>query len=97
MKGEENKEGWVQISDGQIVVLYNQMWKLIREEHNKTHWGANSLYKYLDRQIVGRNLYTTVQLVTKHCQLCLKNNPQTENKNQIGTIWKGNYPGQQYK
>ncbi|XP_061221105.1 uncharacterized protein LOC133218564 [Neopsephotus bourkii] len=97
LKGQENKEGWVQIPDGQIVIPYNQLWKLVQEEHNKTHWGSNSLHKYLDKQIVGRNLYTTVQLVTKQCQLCLKNNPKTENRNQIGTTGRGSYQGHQWQ
>lgn len=90
LKGKENKKGWVQVPDGQIVVLYNQLWKLVKEEYNKTHWGAISLYKYLDRQIVGRNLHTAFQQITKQCPLCLKNNPKTENKNQIGTTGKEN-------
>lgn len=35
--------------------------------------------------------------MTKQCQLCLKNNPKTENRNQIGTIVRGSYPGQQWQ
>lgn len=38
-----------------------------------------------------------MQLVTKQCQLCLKNNPKTKSRNQIGTIVKGNYPGSQWQ
>ncbi|XP_027593940.2 uncharacterized protein LOC113996813 [Pipra filicauda] len=85
------------LETGQIVVPERVLWKVVQAEHNKTHWGADALHKYLRRQIIGRNLYTTIIQVTKQCKTCLQNNPHTTNKIEIGTIGKGNLPGQHWQ
>jgi len=57
-------------------------------EHRKSHEGTEALYKYLNRLIVARNLYTTIKQVTKQCRVCLQSNPKTRHKAQLGQIGK---------
>lgn len=71
------------------------LWKIVQEEHNKAHWGADALCNSLKRQIVGCNLYTTVTQITKQCKLC--NNLQITNKPSLGMIGKGSVPEQQWQ
>jgi len=66
-------------------------------EHRKSHWGTEALYRYLNRLIVAQNLYTTIKQVTQQCEVCLRSNPKTGPKAQLGQIGKGNYPGQQWQ
>lgn len=94
--GKEQTDAWVYRPDGHIIIPFSILWKLITEEHNKTHWGADALYKYLNEWLIGCNLYTTVK-VTQHCELCLRNNPNTTNRTRIETTGKGNIPGQQWQ
>lgn len=49
------------------------------------------------KRLVGRNLYTIIKQVTRQCEICLRNNPETTTKVKLGTIGKGNYPGQQWQ
>jgi len=51
--------------DNHIVIPSNLLWEVIRKEHYKTHWGADALYKDLNKRIVSRNLYTTVKQTTQ--------------------------------
>ncbi|XP_069724114.1 protein NYNRIN-like [Phaenicophaeus curvirostris] len=97
LKGKQGAEGWVQLEDGRIVIPFNMTWPLVRAEHTKTHWGADALYKELTKRIIGRNLYTTVKQVTQQCEICQRNNPDTTSRLKLGTIGKGNYPGQQWQ
>ena len=46
-------------------------------EHRKTHWGTETLYKYLSQRVVAWNLYTTTKQVTQQCEICLQSNPRT--------------------
>jgi len=66
-------------------------------EHRKSHEGTEALYKYLNRLIVARNLYTTIKQVTQQYEVCLQSNPKIGPKAQLGQIGKGNYPGQQWQ
>ena len=75
----------------------NVLWKLVLDEQKKTHWGADALYKQLNQKIVSQNLYTTMKQVTQRCEICLKNNPNTSNRIQIGVIGKGNSLGQHWQ
>ena len=49
----------------------------------------------MNKVIVSCNLYTTVKQVTQQYEICLKNNPNTKHKVQVGSLRKGNTPGQQ--
>ncbi|KAK4824938.1 hypothetical protein QYF61_021558 [Mycteria americana] len=61
MGGQVPSKGWAHLSDGRIIIPAKQVWGAVKEEHNKTHWGADSLYKFLNQKLIGRNLYTTVR------------------------------------
>ncbi|XP_053800268.1 uncharacterized protein LOC128788937 [Vidua chalybeata] len=58
-KGDYNQEGWATI-EGKLVIPSNLLWSLIREEHQKTHWGIDALYKYLSERIIARHLRATI-------------------------------------
>ncbi|NWH79706.1 POL5 protein, partial [Piaya cayana] len=97
LDGSYNKEGWALTPQGKLIIPSYLTWSLIREEHKKRHWGAEALYKYLIREIVARNLYTTVRQVTRQCDLCLQTNPKNIPTPGVGQIGKGNGPGQQWQ
>ncbi|NXU46847.1 POL3 protein, partial [Drymodes brunneopygia] len=88
---------WIHLDEGQVLVPSNLLRFIVQSEHRKTHWGADALYEELIKRLVGRNLYTTVKQVTQQCEICQKNNPDNTNKIKLGTIGKGNYPGQQWQ
>jgi len=52
---------------------------------------------FMNKVIVSCNLYTTVKQVTQQCEICLKNNPNTSNRVQVGSICKEKIPGQQWQ
>ncbi|XP_042647296.1 protein NYNRIN-like [Tyto alba] len=92
LEGTYNKEGWAYTPQGKLIIPSRLLWHFTREEHRKRHWGAEALYSHLIKEIVARNLYTTVRQVTRQCDICLRTNPK--NVPQIG---KGNGPGQQWQ
>ena len=95
--GQVPSRGWAHSSDGRIIIPAKQIWGVVKEEHNRTHWGADSLYKFLNQKLIGKNLYTTVRQVTQQCEICLKNNPNTGNRVQLGSIGKGSVPGDHWQ
>ncbi|XP_035169454.1 uncharacterized protein LOC118158885 [Oxyura jamaicensis] len=97
LKGKMKPDGWVYLKDNRVVIPSNLIWPTVLTEHNKTHWGADTLHKSLSQTLVGRNLYTTIKQVAQQCSICLHNNPNTKNKIKFGKIGKGNYPGQQWQ
>ncbi|KAK4810533.1 hypothetical protein QYF61_004496 [Mycteria americana] len=97
MGGQVPSKGWAHLSDGRIIIPAKQVWGVVKEEHDKTHWGADSLYKFFNQKLIGRNLYTTVRQVTQQCEICLKNNPITGNQAQLGSIGRGNVPGDHWQ
>ena len=97
LAGSYNEEGWAYTPQGKLIVPSYLLWHLIREEHRKRHWGMEALYKHLIKDIVARNLYTTVRQVTQQCELCLQTNPKNTPKLEMGQIGKGNGPGQQWQ
>ncbi|KAK4805316.1 hypothetical protein QYF61_013577 [Mycteria americana] len=60
MGGQVPFKGWAHLSDGRIIIPAKQVRGVVKEHHNKTHWGADSLYQFLHQKLIGRNLYTTV-------------------------------------
>ncbi|KAM9591501.1 uncharacterized protein ACIBXB_006302 [Morphnus guianensis] len=97
LEGSYNEEGWAHTPQGKLIVPSCLLWHLIQEEHRKRHWGTEALYNHLIREIVARNLYTTVRQVTQQCDLCLQTNPKNTPKPEMGQIGKGNGPGQQWQ
>ncbi|TRZ07240.1 hypothetical protein HGM15179_019866 [Zosterops borbonicus] len=97
--GSYNQEGWA-ITDGgkgRLVIPSYMLWSLVKEEHEKTHWGIDALYNYLRDRIIVRNLQSTVIQVTHQCSLCLQTNPKNIPKPNLGQIGKGYGPGQQWQ
>lgn len=97
LKGKLNVDGWAHLKDNRVVMPSNLVWPMVLGEHNKTHWGADALYKLLNRVLVARNLYTTIRQVTQQCDTCMRHNPNTGNRVNFGVIDKGNYPGQHWQ
>ncbi|XP_049649628.1 protein NYNRIN-like [Accipiter gentilis] len=97
LDGKVESDGWVRLADNRIVIPSNLIWTTVLTEHNKTHWGADALYKNLNQKLIGRNLYTMVKQISQQCEICLRNNPNVANKVRLGIIGKGNYPGQQWQ
>ncbi|XP_050842249.1 uncharacterized protein LOC127060952 [Serinus canaria] len=93
-KGTYNQEGWATI-EKKLVIPSHLLWSLVREEHQKAHWGIDALYTYLIERIVARNLYATITQVTQQCDLCLQTNPKNAPKPKLGQIGRGHGPGQQ--
>ena len=97
LKGKRKPDGWVYLKDNRVIIPSNLIRPIVLTEHNKTHWGADTLHKSMSQTLVGRNLYTTIKQVTQQCSICLRNNPNTKNRIKFGIISKGNYPGQQWQ
>ena len=97
LKGTRKQDGWVYLKDNRVIIPSNLIRPIVLTEHNKTHWGADTLHKSMSQTLVGRNLYTTIKQVTQQCSICLRNNPNTKNRIKFGIISKGNYPGQQWQ
>lgn len=97
MGGQIPSKGWALLSDGRIIVPAKQVWGIVKEEHSRTHWGADSLYKYLNQKLIGKNLYTTIRQVTQQYEVCLRNNPNTGNRVHLGNIGKRNVPGHHWQ
>lgn len=52
LEGNEGKDGWFYVPDGRIIVPPHLLWKLVLDEHKKTHWGTDTLYKQLNQKLV---------------------------------------------
>ncbi|XP_074670151.1 LOW QUALITY PROTEIN: uncharacterized protein LOC141919051, partial [Strix aluco] len=76
LKGSYNEEGWAITPQRKIIIPSHLTRHLVREEHQKGHWGAGALYQYLIKNIRARNLYTIVRQVTQQCDICLQTNPK---------------------
>ncbi|XP_064325977.1 uncharacterized protein LOC135316457 [Phalacrocorax carbo] len=97
LKAEIGPTGWAMLKDNKIVVPFRILWKLIKTEHDKTHWGTEALYNSLTKQMIARNLFQTIKTIVDRCEICLKNNPKLENQVKCGSIGKGNVPGQNWQ
>lgn len=75
---EGSYKGWALTPQGKLIIPSCLIWHLAKEEHRKRHWGAVSLYKYLIKEIVARNLYSTVRQVTQQYDLCLQRTPPNQ-------------------
>ncbi|XP_054145941.1 uncharacterized protein LOC128946025 [Melozone crissalis] len=93
-KGKILENGWGRLETGQLVIPGNVMWQFVKAEHEKAHWGLDSLYQYLQTRIAGPKLFTTIKHVTSQCERCLKNNPNTGTKVHLGAINRGKFPGE---
>lgn len=92
-----NQKRWAVTAEGTIVIPSHFLWSLVREEHQKTHWGVDALYNYLIKKIAARGLYSTVVQVTRQCDICLQTKPKNIPKPKLSQIGKGHGPGQQWQ
>ncbi|XP_054247542.1 protein NYNRIN-like [Indicator indicator] len=95
--GTRIEKGWARTPDGKLVIPSNLLWAFVQMEHGKTHWGAEALYRKLVQECIARKLYTTVEQVTRQCEVCLRANPKVAKEVKLGQISRGNYPGQQWQ
>ncbi|XP_050842395.1 uncharacterized protein LOC127060979 isoform X1 [Serinus canaria] len=95
-KGTYNQEGWATI-EKKLVIPSHLLWSLVREEHQKAHWGIDALCTFLIERVVARNLYATITQVTRQCDLCLQTNPKIAPKPKLSQIGRGHGPGQQWQ
>ncbi|XP_059687384.1 LOW QUALITY PROTEIN: uncharacterized protein LOC132319767 [Gavia stellata] len=47
LEAEAESSGWAKLKDTRIIVPFRILWKLVKTEHDKTHWGTEALYNSL--------------------------------------------------
>ncbi|TRZ11348.1 hypothetical protein HGM15179_015766 [Zosterops borbonicus] len=75
VQAQKNAMGWYVTGTGQVVVPTKLMKVILETEHNKCHWGAEVLVKFLKREIISNQMLTMAKRVNAMCPVCLKNNP----------------------
>ncbi|XP_062484482.1 protein NYNRIN-like, partial [Pezoporus occidentalis] len=93
LKAQKNSEGWYITVTGQITVPPAIMRKILQNEHQKCHWGAEALVTYLKRGIISTQMLTMAKSVGSKCEICLKNNPVVRKQVEMGRIRVGMEPG----
>ncbi|XP_074402767.1 LOW QUALITY PROTEIN: uncharacterized protein LOC141730028 [Zonotrichia albicollis] len=90
---QRNQLGWYVTPMGQIVVPTRIMKFILESEHNKCHWGAEALVKFLKNEIISNQMLTMAKRVNAMCPVCLKNNPVVRRQIQMGKLQIGPQPG----
>ncbi|RMB89576.1 hypothetical protein DUI87_34044 [Hirundo rustica rustica] len=90
---QKNATGWYVTSMGQVVVPTRIMKTILETEHNKCHWGAEALVKFLKREVISNQMLTLAKRVNAMCPTCLKNNPIVRKQIQLGKLQVGPEPG----
>ncbi|XP_050842263.1 uncharacterized protein LOC127060962 [Serinus canaria] len=93
LNAQKNMTGWYVTTTGQVVVPAKIMKVILETEHNKCHWGAEMLVKFLRREIVSNQMLTLAKRVNAMCPVCLKNNPIVRKQIQLGKLQVGPEPG----
>ncbi|XP_059710860.1 uncharacterized protein LOC132331460 [Haemorhous mexicanus] len=93
LNAQKNTTGWYVTTTGQVVVPAKIMKVILETEHNKCHWGAEMLVKFLRREIVSNQMLTLAKRVNAMCPVCLKNNPIVRKQIQLGKLQVGPEPG----
>ncbi|RLV63310.1 hypothetical protein DV515_00018401 [Chloebia gouldiae] len=71
LKANKNATGWYVTNTGQVVVPSWIMKAILVAEHNKSHWGAEALVKFLKSEIVSNRMLSLAKRVNAMCS-----NPQ---------------------
>ena len=71
-------KGWLQSEDGRLIIPENTQWKIIKGLHQSFHLGAESTYQMASCLFEGKNVMETLKNSIKRCEVCQKNNPNTE-------------------
>ncbi|RLV63337.1 hypothetical protein DV515_00018375, partial [Chloebia gouldiae] len=93
LKANKNATGWYVTNTGQVVVPSWIMKAILVAEHNKSHWGAEALVKFLKGKIVSNQKLSLAKRVNAMCPVCLKNNPVVRKQIQLGRLQVGPEPG----
>ncbi|RLV71470.1 hypothetical protein DV515_00017417, partial [Chloebia gouldiae] len=93
LKANKNATGWYVTNTGQVVVPSWIMKAILVAEHNKSHWGAEALVKFLKSEIVSNRMLSLAKRVNAMCSVCLKNNPVVRKQIQLGRLQVGPEPG----
>ena len=59
--------------------------------------GAESTYQMASRLFEGKNVIKTLKNIIKRCEVCQKNNPNTEKLAKSGLQQSGNYSGENWE
>ncbi|XP_050842916.1 uncharacterized protein LOC127061041 [Serinus canaria] len=93
LRAQKNATGWYVTTTGQVVVPKQIMNAILVTEHNKCHWGAEVLVKFLKKEMVSNQMLTMAKRVNAMCPVCLKNNPIVRKQIQLGRLQTGAEPG----
>ncbi|XP_027528989.1 uncharacterized protein LOC113962435, partial [Neopelma chrysocephalum] len=75
MEARKNLKGWYITSTGQVILPVRIMKTVLEIEHNKCHWGAEALVKFLKNEVFSNQMLTLAKRVNAMCPMCIKNNP----------------------
>ncbi|KAM4883384.1 uncharacterized protein FYW23_013685 [Sylvia borin] len=86
VQARKNLKGWYVTSTGQVVLPQRVMKTVLEIEHNKCHWGAEALTKFLRNEVISNQMLTMAKRINAMCPLCIKNNPVVRKQVQMGKI-----------
>ncbi|XP_039234750.1 uncharacterized protein LOC120322735, partial [Pipra filicauda] len=72
---KKNVKGWYISPIGQVILPVRIMKAVLETEHNKCHWGAEALVKFLKNEVLSNQMLTLAKRVNAMCPMCIKNNP----------------------
>ncbi|RMC09743.1 hypothetical protein DUI87_13530 [Hirundo rustica rustica] len=93
VKAQKNDKGWYVTATGQVVVPAKIMRAILETEHDKCHWGAEALVKFLKNEVISNQMLTMAKRVNATCPTCVKNNPLVRKQVQMGGLKVGPQPG----
>ena len=83
-------KGWLQLEDGRLIIPKNAQWKILKGLHQSLHLGVESTYQMASRLFEGKNVMKTLKNIIKRCEVCQKNNSNTEKLAKSGLQRSGN-------
>ncbi|XP_051635423.1 uncharacterized protein LOC127467479 isoform X1 [Manacus candei] len=93
MEAKKNIRGWYITPTRQVILPVRIMKAVLEMEHNKCHWGAEALVKFLKNEIFSNQMLTLAKRVNAMCPMCIKNNPVVRKQVQMGKLQVGQLPG----
>ena len=89
-------KGWLQSKDGWLIIPEKAQWKILKGLYQSFHLGIESTYQ-ASRLFEGRSVMKTLKNITKRCEVCQKNNSNTEKLAKSGLQRSGKYPGEDWE
>lgn len=68
LKAQKNAVGWYVTALGQVVIPARIMKAILETEHNKCHWGAEALVKFLKKEMISNQMLTLAKRVNATCR-----------------------------